>query len=216
MIQRRSIRNSFRVLAVAAILTPSTLLAGGPCDCVGCDAGACDGMSACDSGGCQVAGPPNGPIFHALEAVAGGIEKLMGFDKCPKTCGCDSMGCDSCDGAMMHEMSAPDLSRSRTDDSRSPPANIAPPTCPLARLRSIQHSTTPQYQNPAPVMPTVPPETYVPPTPMPQSLPMPVETPQACADSSKQKSASDANHRSRCRADASGSRTMEIQGWRTV
>ena len=79
------------------------------CDTVGCDSGACD-SGACDSGACRPAGrrlsipAPGKAIFKTLDAVAGGIEKVLGFDKCSSGLSCDSNCDDGCDAALMNDL----------------------------------------------------------------------------------------------------------------
>lgn len=75
--------------------------------CVECPPDACD--CPCDCGP-RVKWPK--PIYKALDAVAGGIEKVLGLDKihCGPGCdaGCDEVFCDDgCDAATLYELSQP-------------------------------------------------------------------------------------------------------------
>ncbi|EMI18273.1 secreted protein [Rhodopirellula maiorica SM1] len=92
---------------LAASLASPTLPAFAA-DC-GCEAAACDcggialpmmGDCGCSGDMVQACPPKHGPIFRSLDAFAGGIEKLLGLDKC-RTGGCDAMACDSAMGHMM-------------------------------------------------------------------------------------------------------------------
>ncbi|WP_436715869.1 hypothetical protein U8335_27060 [Roseiconus lacunae] len=90
------------------------VVAGTPCDIHGpgcgvdvCDS--CDGApewfaaaSQCDDAGCDAIGQgqrrkPHNPLYGALDAVAGGIEKTLGLDRCKskRACSCGSCGTGS-------------------------------------------------------------------------------------------------------------------------
>ncbi|QDT09559.1 hypothetical protein [Planctomycetes bacterium K23_9] len=115
------------------------------CDGMSCDAMGCDGIG-CDAigGGCKMV---RGGVFRALDAVAGGVERLMGFDKCGQSsCGCDSLSCDSmsCDGGcgsmMSGEMMMP-----------MAPVEMAPTN---THVHQHVHSPAPAYSAPLPPIAT--------------------------------------------------------------
>ncbi len=110
-------------------------------DYAGCDGVACDGNS-CDSmgGGCKLGG---GKIFRALDAVAGGVEKLMGFDKCGQgNCGCDSLGCDGgCDSCSGGDMMMP-MAPAQMGGSMSTHSYVAPQPAPIYSAPRMPHATT--------------------------------------------------------------------------
>lgn len=110
--QRSRARLSRLLLGLAAAgglaLTSVSADACDYCDSVEVDCPTCTpscGVDGCDSIGCDgmgighKCGRVGGGLFRALDAVAGGVEKIMGFDKCGQG-GCGSSGCDSvsCDG----------------------------------------------------------------------------------------------------------------------
>lgn len=98
----------------ASLATPTLPVVAAEC---GCETAACDcggialpmmGDCGCDGGARMACPPKHGPIYRSLDAFAGGIEKLLGLDKC-RTGGCDTLSCDSAMGTMMpfegHEIS---------------------------------------------------------------------------------------------------------------
>ena len=88
--------------ALAMAVSATLVFASAAQACDTCDApGACDAYSCGGS-----SGKPTNCLFKTLDAFAGSIEKLMGFDKC-KSSGCDSLGCDGCDSAMLYDLSTP-------------------------------------------------------------------------------------------------------------
>ena len=52
----------------------------------------CESIATCDCG-VPACPPKRGPIYRTLDAFAGGIEKILGLDKCHSG-GCDDLGCD--------------------------------------------------------------------------------------------------------------------------
>ncbi len=114
------------------------------CDSIGIDHAGCDGVScdgnSCDSmgGGCNLGG---GTIFRALDAVAGGVEKLMGFDKCGQgACGCDSLGCDGgCDSCAGGEMMMP-MAPAQIGSSVSTHPYVAPQPTPIYSAPRVPHA----------------------------------------------------------------------------
>lgn len=90
----------------ASLATPTLPVVASEC---GCETAACDcggialpmmGDCGCDGGARMACPPKHGPIYRSLDAFAGGIEKLLGLDKC-RTGGCDQASCDSAMGHMM-------------------------------------------------------------------------------------------------------------------
>ncbi|WP_442507341.1 hypothetical protein SH528x_006255 [Novipirellula sp. SH528] len=89
----------------ATLATPAIPALASDC---GCETAACDcgGIALPLTGDCGCEGvanacpPKHGPIYRSLDAFAGGIEKLLGLDKC-RTGGCDTVSCDSAMGDMM-------------------------------------------------------------------------------------------------------------------
>lgn len=131
------------------------------CDCCstptcsqGCDEPACgvaEPTCGCGSSGCGGCRTSTNPIMKTLDAVAGGIEKVLGLDRCHQngcSSGCDvscEAGCDdACDSAFAQELMVP---------IQSPPTISTPPS----------HSVAP-----VPSLPTVPP---IDPSPAPMSQP---------------------------------------------
>ncbi len=99
-------RNRLNRFLLGAILSGGLMMQASACyacdycdsvepDCVACET-SCDEVS-CDSiGGRRRKGRCR--IFLALDAIAGGIEKVMGFDKCGQTSGgCDTASCGCCE-----------------------------------------------------------------------------------------------------------------------
>lgn len=96
--------------ALAASLLAAPLAQA--CDC-GCESAACDAMAveSCDCG-CESSGnrkrwrASETPVFKALDALAGGIEKALRLDK-DSSCDGGSVCDDACDASMIHELSQP-------------------------------------------------------------------------------------------------------------
>ncbi|GAA5510623.1 hypothetical protein [Novipirellula caenicola] len=90
----------------ASLATPTVPAYASDCGCeaTACDCGGIDlpmmGDCGCNAGMKPACPPKHGPIFRSLDAFAGGIEKLLGLDKC-RTGGCDHASCDSAMGHMM-------------------------------------------------------------------------------------------------------------------
>ena len=116
MLTTQSLKKSLSagLLAVGiCVLTSGNTLAG---DC-GCEpsCGACptSSSSSCDcSGGCSSPGADisravkKSCVYKALDLFAGGVEKLLGLDKCGNDC--DELTCDDgCDAAMIDELMVP-------------------------------------------------------------------------------------------------------------
>ena len=139
-----------------------------PQESLGCDlCGAesivgCDSCDSCDSCVAKPRKKLGNPIFSTLDAIAGTVEGIMGFDKCG-TSGCDSGLCDSgcddgCDAAMMSELMMPSPP-SYTPDSYqvvphapaviSPAPRMAPRAVPVVPAPSM---STPRVVSPAPRM----------------------------------------------------------------
>ena len=104
----------------------------GLCDCGACDGGyteVFDASCGCEKGRCDGIGSPKlrNPIVTSLDALAGGIEKALGLDRCKKTCACvNSCQC-----------------------FRGPRASAAP------HAPSLQPMTSPRHVKPS--LPSVPP-----------------------------------------------------------
>ncbi len=132
----------------------------------GCGVGIMSCDSGCDSGGCNSCsrggiasrgGVPNGPIFKTLDAVAGGIESLIGKCNRKGSSACDA--CDGCDAAMIHDLSQAPCGCSSCGSSQHvqslPIQSHLPPISSPIIHPHIQ-SPTPM----APRMPSVPPENF--------------------------------------------------------
>ena len=138
-----------------------------------CDAYSASGNQAlCDCGRCGKTGRAPNPIYKTLDTVAGGIEKLLGLDRCCNA-GCSTHGCDGgCDSApwMM------DL------ESTSAPMLQIPGPPAMTRPMAKPPTATPR-------LPTVPPLAPAPKQAAPkqaapkQAAPM-LETPKAAAPAS--------------------------------
>lgn len=108
MLNNLSLRNRlFACIAAGGLcLAGVNNVQAGDCGCeVTCDV--CPTTEACgceNSCGCD---RKNNCVYKALDAVAGGIEKLFGLDKCGKS-DCDTMLCDDgCDAMLMEELMMP-------------------------------------------------------------------------------------------------------------
>ena len=102
----RSLRRQRLAKLVLGIVTAGSMVLVGQSvqACDYCDSGPV-GCDSC-SGGAKTANP----IFRTLDSLAGGIEAMMGFDKCGScgSGGCDDASCDdACDAAMIQELSIP-------------------------------------------------------------------------------------------------------------
>ncbi len=126
--------------------------------CDYCDQGdggiVCDsGCDRCDSGcdGCSpiFPGKPAGPVFKALDKIAGGVEKLFGLDKCGAKGGanCD----DACDAAMIEDLMIP-MDSATTDPYYSQPVMPSVPaenySQPLEGFSQPMTTPEPQYREP--------------------------------------------------------------------
>ncbi|TWU26918.1 hypothetical protein Pla52o_07740 [Novipirellula galeiformis] len=86
----------------ATLATPSTAVQAADCGCKSAihkDGGIA--LPLLNVGRAAHGCPPkHGPIYRSLDAFAGGIEKMLGLDKCRTAGGCDDLGCDGgCDAA---------------------------------------------------------------------------------------------------------------------
>ena len=141
--------------------------------CDYCDQGdggiVCDsGCDSCDSGcnGCSpiFPGKPAGPVFKALDKIAGGVEKLFGLDKCGAKGGtnCD----DACDAAMIEDLMIP-MDSATTDPYYSQPVMPSVPaenySQPLEGFSQPMTTPVPQYRDPQYIEPIAPQPAPLPP-----------------------------------------------------
>lgn len=106
MLTKRSLRNRlFACVAAGGLcLTGADHVQAVECGCeVTCEV--CPSTTTSCSCGCSV--KKTNVAYRALDAVAGGIEKLLGLDKCGSN-SCDTRSCDdACDAMMMEELMLP-------------------------------------------------------------------------------------------------------------
>ena len=126
---------------------------------------------------CETCGTPDSAmknclIYKSLDALAGGIEKVLGLDKSSR---CDEFGCDdACDAASMHELMLP---MAPMQIESAAPTHVHPP----ARTHV---SPAPMYGDSTPYIPTphyVPERQYAPsvPSPVPNEVEIPSAMPPA-------------------------------------
>jgi len=174
------------VLAAVALAAPgmspvavSTHVApaGEPCDVYipSCGRGLCDcGHRGAHSGTARRSLMKN-PLYRTLDTVAGGIESVLGLNKCTHT-GCDGIGCDaaphdSFGTGMSQEWSGPVV--------HAHPHAITPPQAAPARPRTSPQPNPPRLPA-VPELPDspeaaemVPPTEAIPRATMPRPLPQP-------------------------------------------
>ncbi|TWT93216.1 hypothetical protein [Stieleria varia] len=158
-------------------------------DC-GCEVGGCDcGVAAEPTCGCGVAAcggckTPHNPLYRTLDAVAGGIEKVLGFDKCKSGCnsGCDSNCDDACDAGYANELMNPIyIPPSHSHGAPSPIVESIPSVPPLVTSPPTITESVPMYSQPRSAAPRMAPRSITPadsapgataplqdPTPIPQ------------------------------------------------
>ena len=145
--KRRSLRALLSVVAASGILFSAQIAAA--CDyCESSYEGGCD---SCDAAGPGFVAPklkmpsPGKAIFKTLDAVAGGIEKVMGFDKCSVGGGgCDASCDDGCDAALMNDLMMP-MPPAYTPHTTSPHAySVSPGPAPMM--------AAPRTVHPAPIV----------------------------------------------------------------
>ncbi|TWU37721.1 hypothetical protein Q31b_45100 [Novipirellula aureliae] len=123
------------------------------------------GCHSCDGGGVT---KNHNPIFRTLDALAGGIEKVLGLDKCKSShVGCDS-GCDASpyyESMMAIPNPVPMMSNSQSFDSHSSQSVPPPPV-----VTPHQTSPRPSYES-RPSYPSSPSNVPMQSAPM-QSAPM--------------------------------------------
>ncbi|OYP31122.1 hypothetical protein [Rhodopirellula sp. MGV] len=183
---RRWLRTLGLTVGFLGGLAMPTAMGDTPCDSYqpSCDAGLCDcGMfattGACDEAGCDGLPhrKPHNPLFATLDAVAGGIEKTLGLDKCKTKCNCQ------------HSVSGCGCSHHTVEMLPSVPVSPAPlsgRTLPLSNGGTLKplHQAKPVPSTPshevAPSLPAVPKMQSTPPriieTPA-ETAPMPTAPP---------------------------------------
>ncbi|WP_145388563.1 hypothetical protein [Stieleria neptunia] len=122
----------------------------------------------CDCGSCGKAGRPSNPVYQTLDTVAGGIEKLLGLDRCCEagcaTHACDG-GCDSAPWMMDLESTHPPMLQipdpPATAQPMAKPPNAAPqlPTVPPlapAPKQAAPKQAAPKVAPPKPAAPASP------------------------------------------------------------
>ncbi|MDV6030858.1 MAG: hypothetical protein F9B45_12315 [Phycisphaera sp. RhM] len=134
---------------------------------------ACDAYSAssnqgpCDCGSCGKTGRTSNPIYKTLDTVAGGIEKLLGLDRCCNA-GCTTHGCDGgCDSAPWMtdlESTTPPVLQIPNPPAATKP--LAPPSTAAPRLPTVP-PLAPAPRQAAPKQATPTPETPKPAAPAP-------------------------------------------------
>lgn len=173
----------------------------GICDCGSCDAGSiCDMSSDMGSGGCDCGNcgskslMKDNPLFKSLDFVAGGIEKVLGLDRCG-TAGCGHSTCDSGCGCASSEMEsyhfAPEAPMAIPTPMHAEPLIPAPapvmssPRVTHPRLPSVppiaveQETIQPRMTEPRIVEPAVVPDpVFRDPEPQIQQAPAPSPLPQ--------------------------------------
>ncbi|MEM6469968.1 MAG: hypothetical protein AAF802_10475 [Planctomycetota bacterium] len=74
------------------------------------------------------------PVYHTLDSLAGGIEHVLGLDRCKRGCGCDELPCDSIGGCncgmpdrmpAIHSMPMP-ISGGGSSHGLTPPRSTQP------------------------------------------------------------------------------------------
>ena len=179
---RTEIKRRRRMMLTAACL--ATLIV--PAANVTADSPQCGCSDGCEGG--------HGPIYKALDTVAGGIEKLL-FLGLKHRSSCDEMACDGgCDAMSMSEMMM--YEDSSIPSHMAPPVRMSPMTShpPMPQHShpqpmSSQHMSAPptiQHSDPAlpptaaplrmskPQMTSIPEQTPSIPRPMPRPMPLPL------------------------------------------
>lgn len=127
-----------RANLVARTLLLGSVFAGTTTFSVDAAAGelACGTMRAgCGCGHCgKSSSSSNNPIYQSLDTLAGGIERVLGLDRC-RSSECDSLACDSScdDGHWMIplESAPPSKPLTRADQDAAPrPPRVVPPRLP--------------------------------------------------------------------------------------
>jgi hypothetical protein len=170
------------VVAIAA--RPARLIAGSDCNqCAPGGGSLVVGAGKCDGTCCGGSPRLANPIFKSMDLVAGGIEKVLGLDRC-RSCGCSdrigaSPSCDEgCDSApwMLQADPIPVLSEPRRTQVRE---TVVPTPTPLeavkqAPARPLRPAPIKPLKSPpldSPSLPSVPPLEVAP------SLPAQPQTP---------------------------------------
>ena len=130
----------------SGMLTSTQVATAAECDCWD------DSCDSCSSGGSRLM--ENCLIYKSLDALAGGIEKVLGLDK---SCGCDEFGCDdACDAATMQE-----LMMMPVEPMQLPSVTHSHST-PSAPVLAAPHVPAPPSGPPVDVRPMGPPAYHVP------------------------------------------------------
>lgn len=157
---RLLLRFTFAASISAGLTLSSTSVLASECGCNACGMAE---VSMSDPCGCDAAAKKHNPLFRTLDALAGGIEKVLGLDKCKSSHGgCDEALCDGgCDASpyyeamMPHPQSAPIMSESHSYQPVPPPPVVAPhqtsPRQSYGAPRSPMHMSQPRIQTPMPI-----------------------------------------------------------------
>tara|TARA_R110002049_G_scaffold2750_4_gene21973 strand:- start:146656 stop:147849 length:1194 start_codon:yes stop_codon:yes gene_type:complete len=129
--------------AGSGILFGGEVVMAADCDCW---------EASCDSCGSRDAAMKKCLIYKSLDALAGGIESVLGLDE---SAGCDEMGCDdACDAATMSEMMFPIENAGPVHMHHSKPIHMLPSAPSHIPPPAPRHTPAPSAVPLPPAMPT--------------------------------------------------------------